>query len=82
MDYRWRPNSDIVHGIGKKTFDLSGKVAIITGGTGLLGQKHAEALAEFGAIPILLDIEDNLGKKYSKKFPKNIVLTVYISIVI
>jgi len=38
-------------------FDLSGRVAIITGGAGLLGVKHAEAIAEFGGIPVLADID-------------------------
>jgi NAD(P)-dependent dehydrogenase (short-subunit alcohol dehydrogenase family) len=37
-------------------FDLTGRVAVITGGAGLLGQKHAEAIAELGGIPVLLDI--------------------------
>jgi NAD(P)-dependent dehydrogenase (short-subunit alcohol dehydrogenase family) len=37
-------------------FDLTGRVAIITGGTGLLGQEHAEAIARAGGIPILADI--------------------------
>jgi len=37
-------------------FKLNGKVAIITGGAGLLGVKHAEAIAEAGGIPILWDI--------------------------
>ncbi len=36
-------------------FNLNGKTAIITGGAGLLGQKHAEALASSGTIPILID---------------------------
>jgi len=40
----------------QKLFDLSGRVAIITGGTGLLGQKHAEAIAAAGGIPVLADI--------------------------
>ncbi len=37
-------------------FDLSGRVAVITGGAGLLGQQHARAIAGAGGIPVLLDI--------------------------
>lgn len=37
-------------------FDLSGRVAIITGGAGLLGRKHAEVLARFGGQPVLVDL--------------------------
>ena len=37
-------------------FDLSGRVAVITGGAGLLGVKHAEAIASAGGTPVLLDI--------------------------
>lgn len=40
----------------KNVFDLSQRVAIITGGAGLLGVKHGEAVAEMGAIPVLLDL--------------------------
>ncbi|MEP7294041.1 MAG: SDR family NAD(P)-dependent oxidoreductase, partial [Chloroflexota bacterium] len=40
----------------RDSFDLSGRVAIITGGAGLLGMKHAEAVAELGGIPVLVDI--------------------------
>ncbi|WP_409765970.1 SDR family oxidoreductase [Ferrovibrio sp.] len=36
-------------------FDLSGRTAVITGGAGLLGQRHAAAVAEMGATPILVD---------------------------
>ncbi len=43
----------------KKLFDLTGRVAIITGGTGLLGQQHAEAIAQAGGIPVLADIRIN-----------------------
>ncbi len=38
-------------------FDLTGRVAMITGGAGLLGVKHAEAIAEMGGIPVLLDLD-------------------------
>ncbi len=41
----------------KDQFDLSGRVAVITGGAGLLGVKHAEAVAELGAIPVLADVD-------------------------
>ncbi len=37
-------------------FGLSGRVAVITGGAGLLGGRHAEAIASAGGIPVLVDI--------------------------
>ena len=37
-------------------FDLSGRVAVITGGAGLLGKKHAEIIAAAGGCPVLLDL--------------------------
>lgn len=40
----------------QQLFDLSGRVAIITGGGGLLGGRHAGSLAAAGATPILVDI--------------------------
>ena len=43
-------------------------MAVITGGAGILGEKHAEAIAEFGGIPILIDIDKkNLKKKAESK---------------
>lgn len=38
-------------------FNLSSRVAVITGGAGLLGGKHAEAVAELGGLPVLVDID-------------------------
>jgi NAD(P)-dependent dehydrogenase (short-subunit alcohol dehydrogenase family) len=43
----------------KDVFDITGRVAVITGGTGLLGQQHAEAIAGAGGIPVLADIRVN-----------------------
>ena len=40
----------------QEIFDLTGRVAVITGGGGLLGFKHAEVIANAGGIPILVDI--------------------------
>ena len=37
-------------------FDLSGRVVMITGGAGLLGLRHAQAIAEMGGFPVLVDL--------------------------
>ena len=37
-------------------FLVKGRVAVITGGAGLLGKKHAETVIEAGGIAVLLDI--------------------------
>lgn len=37
-------------------FDLTGRVAVITGGGGLLGPRHAAAVARQGGIPVLVDL--------------------------
>ena len=39
-----------------KLFDLTGRVAVITGGAGLLGEQHARAIASAGGSPVLLDV--------------------------
>jgi NAD(P)-dependent dehydrogenase (short-subunit alcohol dehydrogenase family) len=38
-------------------FDLTCRVALVTGGAGLLGVQHAIAIHEFGGIPVLADID-------------------------
>ncbi len=43
----------------KDLFSLAGRVAVITGGTGLLGRQHAEAIARAGGIPVMADIRVN-----------------------
>lgn len=37
-------------------FRLNGRVALITGGAGLLGYQHAATIAGLGGVPVLLDI--------------------------
>lgn len=37
-------------------FSLTERVAIITGGAGLLGVRHAEAIASLGGVPVLADV--------------------------
>lgn len=44
-------------------YKIKDKVVVITGGAGLIGRKHAEAVLEGEGIPVLLDIfEDSLEK--------------------
>ena len=53
-------------------FSLEGKVIVITGASGLLGRKHAEAVAAYGGHPVLLDLSvdavvsmaDDLSKQF------------------
>jgi len=47
-------------------FNLNGKVAIITGGAGLLAEKHAEAIAEAGGVPVLWDINSRVVQDRSR----------------
>jgi NAD(P)-dependent dehydrogenase (short-subunit alcohol dehydrogenase family) len=37
-------------------FGLNGRVVVVTGGAGLLGQRHAEAVAAAGGVPVMADI--------------------------
>lgn len=54
-------------------FKITGKVCVITGGAGLLGQKHAEAVIEGEGIPILLDISqealNNAQTRLKRQYP-------------
>jgi NAD(P)-dependent dehydrogenase (short-subunit alcohol dehydrogenase family) len=43
-------------------FDLTGKVAIVTGGGGLLGRRHCEIIAEYGGIPVILERDKEKGE--------------------
>ena len=50
-----------------KMFDLRGRIAVITGGGGLLGYQHAATIAELGGLPVLLDINaDGLTKNAAR----------------
>ena len=49
-----------------ENFNLSDQVIVITGGAGLLGNMHAEAVIEAGGSPVLIDINEHnlaLSKK-------------------
>ena len=51
-------------------FSLKGKVIVITGAAGLLGQKHAEAIAAYGGNPILLDLSEDAVEVMAEKLNK------------
>ena len=40
----------------KKLFDLTGRVAVITGGAGMLGMQHSAAIAEAGGHAVIADL--------------------------
>jgi NAD(P)-dependent dehydrogenase (short-subunit alcohol dehydrogenase family) len=52
-------------------FDLTGRVAIITGGAGLLGEQHAQAVALAGGIPVLVDIEGQIAEQKSRRLSED-----------
>lgn len=52
-------------------FRIEGKVVVITGGAGLIGRRHTEAVLEGGGIPVLLDIFKEPLKKVKEQFLKD-----------
>ncbi|MDR3639327.1 MAG: SDR family oxidoreductase [Isosphaeraceae bacterium] len=47
-------------------FNLSGRVAVITGGAGLLGVRHAEAIASAGGTTVLVDIRGDEANRQAR----------------
>ena len=47
----------------KSIFRLDDKVIVVTGAAGLLGTKHAEAIAAYGGTPVLLDLSKEAVEK-------------------
>jgi NAD(P)-dependent dehydrogenase (short-subunit alcohol dehydrogenase family) len=48
--------------VAAKPFDLTGRVAVITGGAGFLGERHAEVLMGAGATLVLADLRPDEAK--------------------
>ena len=48
-------------------FDLTGRVAVITGGGGLLGPRHAAAIARHGGIPVLVDLRPEAADRCARE---------------
>ena len=64
-------------------FCINGKVIIITGGGGLIGMKHAEAVMEGEGIPVLLDIVqagmDKVVQSLKENYGDNIQVETYVT---
>lgn len=51
----------------REQFDLTDRVAVITGGAGLLGPEHAVALAQAGATVAITDIDGTAAEKTASR---------------
>jgi NAD(P)-dependent dehydrogenase (short-subunit alcohol dehydrogenase family) len=51
----------------EELFRLDNKIIVITGATGLLGRKHAEAIACYGGTPILLDLSQQAVNDFANE---------------
>ena len=59
--------------INLKKFSLKNKNIIITGGAGLLGEQHVNAIVESGGVPVVYDSSASKLSKLNKKLTsKNI----------
>lgn len=63
----------------KDLFSFKDKVCVITGGGGLIGRKHAEAVLEGDGVPVLLDIVPQgmarTKEQLAEKYPNTVVET-------
>lgn len=68
----------------KSIFNLSGKTVLITGGAGLLGKKHAEAIIESGGRVIIGDVDITATNKvcdaFNKKHGKTVAHAEYLDV--
>ena len=51
-------------------FDLTGRVALVTGGTGLLGKEFCRTLAAAGATVVIVDIDGQAVTQYADELTK------------
>jgi NAD(P)-dependent dehydrogenase (short-subunit alcohol dehydrogenase family) len=56
----------------KSLFDLSGRVAIVTGGVGILGRRFCRGLAEFGARVAVVDLSERDSQEYAEQLGREL----------
>ncbi|MFK8059419.1 MAG: SDR family oxidoreductase [Polaribacter sp.] len=61
-------------------FDLTGKIALVTGGAGLLGSEHAIALASHGAKVYLADINEEKCKEKAAKIEYDAIYPIKLDV--
>jgi NAD(P)-dependent dehydrogenase (short-subunit alcohol dehydrogenase family) len=59
-------------------FDLSNNIALVTGGAGLLGLQHCEALLEAGSKVVVLDVDQDAIKKCEEIFSPKYIDRLYL----
>lgn len=63
--------------------NIKGKICIVTGGGGLIGMKHSEAILEGGGIPVLLDIVpngmDSVKNSLKKEYGDDIIIETFVT---
>jgi NAD(P)-dependent dehydrogenase (short-subunit alcohol dehydrogenase family) len=57
-------------------FDLTGRVAVITGGAGLLGRQHSAAIAVAGGTVVLADVSDERAENAATELQREFSATV------
>ena len=66
-----------------KNLDIDGRVAVVTGGGGLLALKHTEAIVEGGGIPVLLDIfpdgMEKINNTIIEEYGNDVVVEKYVT---
>ena len=61
----------------KDRFNLNNRIALVTGGAGLLSSQHSNAVLKGNGTLILVDVDKKKLNFFSKKLNKNLKQRVY-----